>query len=68
MGFGGAPSIVKRVSPGVRVDVVFDHTGPHGVNSTFLGTEGNSGLFLVDGRVVYIPGEKIQAFSLGHRG
>lgn len=58
------PTILYRLSPGVRVDVVFDHTGPGGICATFLGFEGNTALFLVDGRVLYIPPRKIQAISL----
>lgn len=61
---GGGPSILHRISPGVRVDVVFDHTGPRGLQSTFLGFEGNTALFLVDGEVLYIPPRRIQAISL----
>jgi hypothetical protein len=60
----GGPSILHRLSPGVRVDVVFDHTGPGGLMATFLGFEGNTALFLVDGRVLYIPPRQIQAISL----
>ena len=41
-GFDGAPSILFRLSPGVRVDVVFDDTGPRGIDTTFLGFEGNT--------------------------
>ncbi|WP_336790529.1 hypothetical protein [Paenibacillus sp. MMO-177] len=63
-GFGGAPSILFRLSPGVRVDVVFDHTGPRGINATFLGFEGNSVLFLVDNEVLFINPRSIQAISL----
>ncbi|WP_336790527.1 hypothetical protein [Paenibacillus sp. MMO-177] len=63
-GFGGAPSILFRLSPGVRVDVVFDHTGPRGINATFLGFEGNSALFLVNNEVLYINPRSIQAISL----
>lgn len=65
IGNDGGPSILRRLSPGVRVDVVFDHTGPRGVKATFLGFEGNTALFLVDGVVLYIPPRKIQAISLG---
>lgn len=64
----GGPSILRRLSPGVRVDVVFDHTGPRGLRATFLGFEGNSALFLVDGEVLFIPPRRIQAISLGHVG
>lgn len=61
---GGGPSILHRISPGVRVDVVFDHTGPRGVQATFLGFERCTALFLVDGEVLYIQPRKIQAISL----
>ncbi|MGO4108908.1 hypothetical protein [Paenibacillus sp. YAF4_2] len=65
-GFDGAPSILFRLSPGVRVDVVFDHTGPRGLQATFLGLERNSALFLVDNEVLFINPRSIQAISL-HR-
>ncbi|MFB9328691.1 hypothetical protein ACFFSY_22375 [Paenibacillus aurantiacus] len=58
------PSILRRLSPGIEVDVVFDHTGPRGLQATFLGFEGNTALFLVDGEVLFIPPNKIQAISL----
>lgn len=54
---GGFPSILCRLSPGARVDVVFNHTGPKGIRATFLGFEGNSALFLVDDEVLFIPHE-----------
>ncbi|NIK69283.1 MULTISPECIES: hypothetical protein [unclassified Paenibacillus] len=63
-GFGGAPSILFRLSPGVKVDVVFDHTGPRGIQATFLGFERNSALFLVDDEVLFINPRSIQAISL----
>ncbi|SEO41077.1 hypothetical protein [Paenibacillus sp. OV219] len=63
-GFGGAPSILFRLSPGVRVDVVFDHTGPQGIRATFLGFEGNSALFLVNNEVLFINPRSIQAISI----
>jgi hypothetical protein len=63
-GHDGGPSILHRLSPGVHVDVVFDHTGPRGLQATFLGFEGNSALFLVDGEVLFINPRSIQAISL----
>lgn len=63
-GFGGFPSILCRLSPGVRVDVVFDHTGPRGLQATFLGFSGNSALFLVDSEVLFINPRSIQAISI----
>ncbi|SEO41116.1 hypothetical protein SAMN05518847_107331 [Paenibacillus sp. OV219] len=63
-GFNGVPSILFRLSPGVRVDVVFDHTGPQGLQATFLGFVGNSALFLANCRVLYINPRSIQAISL----
>lgn len=63
-GYDGGPSILRRISPGVTVDVVFDHTGPRGIRATFLGFECGSALFLVDGEVLYIQPRKIQAISL----
>ncbi len=63
-GFDGVPSILFRLSPGIRVDVVFDHTGPRGLQATFLGFERNSALFLVDNEVLFINPRKIQAISL----
>lgn len=65
--YGGGPSILCRLSPGVRVDVVFDHTGPRGLMATFLGFHGNSAQFLVDGEVLYIQPNRIQAISLHSR-
>ncbi|GMA66207.1 hypothetical protein NZD89_29105 (plasmid) [Alicyclobacillus fastidiosus] len=62
-GFDG-PSILRRISPGVMVDVVFDHTGPKGLLATFLGFECGSALFLVDDEVLYIQPRKIQAISV----
>lgn len=63
-GFGGTPSILFRLSPGVRVDVVFDHTGPQGIQATFLGFEGNSALFLFNNEVLFINPRSIQAISI----
>ncbi|AZN41550.1 hypothetical protein [Paenibacillus albus] len=63
-GFDGVPSILFRLSPGVRVDVVFDHTGPRGIQATFLGFERNSALFLVDNEVLFINPRSIQAISI----
>ncbi|SEP17321.1 hypothetical protein [Paenibacillus sp. OV219] len=65
-GFDGVPSILFRLSPGVRVDVVFDHTGPRGLQATFLGFERNSALFLVDNEVLFINPRSIQAISIHH--
>lgn len=63
-GFGGFPSILCRLSPGVQVDVVFDHTGPRGLQATFLGFERHSALFLVDNEVLFINPRSIQAISI----
>ncbi len=66
MGWGACPGLLFRLSPGVLVNIVYDHTGPFGKKATFLGVADGTGVFLIDGTVLYIPCRQIQAISLGN--